>query len=70
MEDINRNSTPYQKKSLRGASNNEKFAGISILNFKETILKNVNISFIVNFCFDKYSFIFSLFEHTLYFEEN
>ena len=45
---------------------NGKLTGISILNAKGTILKKINVSFIVHFCIDKYSFNLYKFEHTLY----
>ena len=53
---MNENFTGYQKRNCRGALINEKFTGISILNDKGTILKKMNVSFIVSFCLGKYNF--------------
>ena len=39
----------------------KKLTGISVLNFKGTTKKKVNVSCVVHFCFDKYSFILNTF---------
>ena len=44
------------KEKFRGALTNENLTGISVLNTKETILKKINISFIVHFCLGKHDF--------------
>ena len=52
---------------MRGALTNEKLIGISELDGKEFILKKLNISFIVHFSFDKYSFNHNTFwTHLIY----
>ena len=60
MEYIERNTTmqlyTIQKKSFRGTSTKGKLAGM--LNYKGTILKKINISFIVHLYLRKYSFSF------------
>ena len=51
----------YQKRRFRAASINEEFAEIIMINTKETILKEINILFIVYFCLGKYSFSLNTF---------
>ena len=41
------------KRSLKSVLTNGKLVRISVLNAKENILKKINISFIVHFCFGK-----------------
>ena len=43
------------KRSFSGDSTNGKVAGISVMNAKCTILKKMNVSFILHFCPGKYS---------------
>ena len=55
---LKHNFTPYQKCIFRGASTNGKLSGIRVLNAKKgTILKKINVSFIVHFWFGKYSLV-------------
>ena len=59
-----RNTTKWlyaYQKSFRGASINRKLSGISVLNPKVTILKKINVSFMVDFCFCKYRFTLETF---------
>ena len=44
--------TPYQKKSFKGTSLNEKLAEKSVL-YARAILKETNTSFIIDFYLDK-----------------
>ena len=41
------------KNSFKGASTNDKLGGISMLNSKETIMKKINVSFIVHIIVNK-----------------
>ena len=59
------NAISYQKRNFRGASTNEKHAGISVLIAKETILRKINGSFCVHFFHGKYSFILDTFSEHL-----
>ena len=45
------------KRTFRGTLSKDKLTGISVLNAKETILKKINISSMVNFYFGKYIFM-------------
>ena len=46
----------HSKKGASGVSEVlQKFAGINVLNAKGTILKKINVSFSVHFCYGKYS---------------
>ena len=49
------------KRRFRGASTNEKFAGVSGMNTKRTIFKKIDISFIIYFCLGKKSFCLDTF---------
>ena len=51
----------YQKRILRDASNDSKLAGVNALNAKGTILKTINVSYIVHLCLSKYSLNFDTF---------
>ena len=42
-------------KNFRGASTNKKLTKISALNIKRIMLKKINVSFIVHFCFGQYN---------------
>ena len=53
--------------SFRGASTNGKLDGTIMLYAKTTILKKINISFIVYFCLIKYSFSIFIFYDYKYF---
>ena len=39
---------------------------MNVLNTKKTILKKINVSFIVYFCFGKFSLSLDTFKHTSY----
>ena len=52
---------PYQKRSFNGAPTHGKLTGIIVLNARKTILKKINVSFIVHFCLSKYSLILDTF---------
>ena len=55
MNDIKSNNfKPYERRRFRGALTYRKLSGISVMNAMGTILKKVNVSFIVNFCLGKY----------------
>ena len=41
--------------SFKSASTYEKLSGRSVLNRKSTILKKINVLFIIHFCIGKYS---------------
>ena len=60
MEDIKRNKT---FRSFRGASINRKLTGISVLKVKGSILKKINVSFIVHFCLGQYRSSLDIFLH-------
>ena len=50
--------TLYLRMSFRRASTSGKLTEISIMNAKGTILKQINVTFIVHFCLFNYSFTF------------
>ena len=50
------NFNTFRKRSFRDASTNGKLKEISVLNVNETIVKKLNASFILQFCFNTYSF--------------
>ena len=56
MVRISKGKKLKQISSFSGAFTNRKLNGISVLNAKGSILKKINISFIIHFCLDKYSF--------------
>ncbi len=62
--------TPYQKGNLKGAPIHGILAGIIMLNAKQTILKRINVSFIVHFCFGKFSFSLDNLTGKLWLSEN
>ena len=56
LKEIQWGAALYQRRVLGGASTNEKFFGITVLNAKRNISKRINVLFIVHFCLGKYSF--------------
>ena len=64
FEDIKTNTSQLHTQSKEEFR--PKFAGIFVLNVKETILKNLNVSSIVYFCFVKDSVNLGNFLYTLY----
>ena len=50
-----------RKEYFRGDLTNGKHTGINVLKAKRTILKKINVSFIVHFYLGKYSFSFHTF---------
>ena len=57
----------FFKKKSRGSSTNRKLLGIRILITNETVLKKINVSFIVNFCLGKYNLCLDTFQTHLVF---
>ena len=60
-EGIRKNITVQFMKQGRTSGVLRKLTGINVLNAKKTLLKKINVSFIVHFCFGIYSFSLNTF---------